>query len=342
MGDRVNRGLSRYDVIVVGAGPAGSEAAVAAAGRGASVLCLTINLDTVGFHPADPTLLRGGDDRRRLLVAELQAAGAVLPRLLSRKEIATEAGRHLVADRRRLGLAFKEILENTSGLEPRQALATAIERHGDGWHVECKYGERFAAGSVVVATGTFLDGQVTMGGLTADGGRRGEIPSRALADCLQRLGISFTRLVACASPRISARGEPSSHLRLARDGDQLRELYASEIKLEGDSDRQLAELRSLARSGEAWLNRPSYCVSHLALAPGMVGNRLESRDLPGLFFAGRSAGVASYPEAAASGFAAGLAAVGAPPDRLTNDKKYVGLLCRRIAEGDRPVSVNDH
>lgn len=123
-------------MIVIGAGPAGAEAAMASARAGASTLCLCINLDNIGFPPATPLLVAGDQDVRGPMLQELAALGGALPRLLGQDGVLAPpaaigggSGR-VIVDRRHLGLAYKEALENTMNLYLRQALVVKIERCG--------------------------------------------------------------------------------------------------------------------------------------------------------------------------------------------------------------------
>lgn len=350
-----------FDVVVVGAGPAGCEAALAAAGSGATVLCLTINLDMVGYPPATPVIADNREDRRYALLDELEALGGKLPYLLEKPVVATidnDSGRMFV-DRRLLCLAWKELMENTEGLELRQTLVNSLERHGRDWHISTSLGEDFTATSVIVAAGTFLNGRIVDAGITTPGGRWAEIPSNSLAKNLQMLGVEFTEIWARTSPRISSRGvdlttggrclEPYSSPELFRDGEQLGELYAFGLETEGDRTSQLRALHETDDLGNAWITRPSYTVLHEVLAAGQVSESLESAMLPGLFFAGRAAGSCNYTEAAILGLIAGMESAArvspalaglktASPGFLENS--LLGSLVKKIARRQiRPVTV---
>lgn len=342
--------VPRYDVVVVGAGPGGAEAALAAAGAGARTLCLTINLDGVGHHPANPTLAEAADPRRQLL-AELGHLGGWLPRLLEREGTGAfdEAGR-LVADRRELGLAYKHQLESIENLHLRQALVTEIRREGPGLNFETALGERFEAGAAVIAAGTFLGAEVTAGGTTIPGGRRGEIPSNSLAKSLQYSGLSFERISATASPRLAAidaggRAPGSDWLTgLPADGSQLCERYGIGLEQRGSSDEQLAALRSDIGVANLWMNRPSYTVNHLVLSSRQVDEDLRARSWQHVFIAGRLAGCCNYIESATTGMIAGVNAAsdvvaGAEPVALEGRETAVEL-CTLVAQSrSRPVTI---
>ncbi|MHB8858479.1 MAG: FAD-dependent oxidoreductase [Thermoleophilia bacterium] len=335
-----------FDVAVIGAGPAGCEAALAAARAGARTLCLTINLDMVGFPPASPVLVDDLQDRRGRLLAELESLGGQLPVILGTADNGAVAiapggfdtdavagtdnveGRILV-DRRRLGLAWKELLEHHDGVFLRQALVTELEPCTGGWKLTSRLGEEFAAVTVVVAAGTFLNGCVIEADEVSPGGRWAEIPSNSLPKYLQMMGLELVEVTGRTSPRVSARGleallsggEPGSRIssesRLRRDGSQLDEFLAFGFETPGDRGSQLEGLRKNDGFADAWITRACYAVRHDVLASGQVGTDLEVADArgQGIFFAGRAAGCCNYSEAAVLGFLAGRSAA----SRALND-----------------------
>lgn len=334
----------KHDVIVIGAGPAGAEAALAAAGGGADALCLAINLDTVGFPPGSPLLAADAGDPRRTLLSELGPAGAALPRLLETTGIAGPEPGRVVADRRQLGLAYKERLETTAGVELRQALVVSAEATPTGWQVAGRFGERFDCRVLIVAAGTFLQGRLWEAGVESGGGRRGEIPANALAKSLQNMGIHMVEAEARAAARLDGRQLPRTGELLA-DDSRLGEVYGA------------ADAATAGAPAEAWATRPPVRVRHLMLAAGQVSAALESVHCPGLYFAGRAAGGRGYVEAAALGTLAGRRAAvdaaglqagekeaGAPAaaalEVLINKMKVGSILCQDVAaSANRPVSA---
>ncbi|MDO8737204.1 MAG: FAD-dependent oxidoreductase [Thermoleophilia bacterium] len=326
-----------FDVVVVGSGPAGCEASLAAAAAGARVLCLTINLDMVGYPPATPVLAENSGDRRHALHAEIKSLGGRLPALLEKQNVANTGDDSgcLVVDRRLLGLAWKEALEYADGLSLRQALVTHLEPCGSAWHITTGLAEEFTAAAVVVAAGTFLNGRVVDAGGSIPGGRWAEIPSHSLARSLKGLGVEFTEIWARTSPRIAA-GSVESVADIARsagskqttgamrsagtdrlaggksrlypDGMQLDEIYAYELETEGNRLGQLSAIRNIDGLENAWITRTSYTVFHDVIKAGQVCETLETVGLAGLFFTGRAAGSCNYSEAAILGLVAGRAA----------------------------------
>lgn len=353
---------AHYDVIVIGAGPSGCEAALAAARSGASTLCLTINLDMVGYPTATPVLVDNTDDRRHPMLDELDELGAQLPKLISASGVvATNDDKGgILMDRRRLGLAWKEIVETQERLLLRQALVTHIKPCPAGWNFTTRLGENFTASSVVLAAGTFLNGRVLDAGKTVPGGRWAEIPANSLTKSLQSLGLELVETWARTSPRLAARGveatwsddsrqtardiEVFGDSRLRRDGAQLGEMLAYGLETEGSRYHQLEALRKNDGLSNAWITRGSYTVLHLVLAAEQVDETLEAKEHPGFFFAGRAAGSCNYTEAAALGLIAGFnAAVHAgfgTGHNLTKDTIFVNELLKRIAHKRiRPVTI---
>lgn len=355
-----NKRSSAYDVIVVGAGPAGCEAALAAAAPGASCLCLAINLDATGFPAGSPVLSEGEGDPRSRLLAEMKTTGGTLPALVTRNGIRVHEDRGNVAadgqvliDRRELGLAYKEQLESSDGVFPRQALVTAIEPADGGWCVATNLAERYFAATVIIAAGTFLNGEVLDAGRRRPGGRRGEIPSRSLTLSLQNTGFSFIVASVASSLRLDSRDLAASGAgnRTSRnssdfpaDGSRLNERYGRGIDASGNMTHQLATVREASGAADSWVTRISYIVNHMMLDAAQLEPSLASSRHGGIFFAGRAAGGSGYVEAASLGLTAGknaaLFAMGKDPD--TPGTGLAARLCRVVALSEqRPVAAED-
>ncbi|MDR1464043.1 MAG: tRNA uridine-5-carboxymethylaminomethyl(34) synthesis enzyme MnmG [Oscillospiraceae bacterium] len=202
------------DIIVIGAGHAGIEAGLAAARLGARVAVYTIQLDWVGNMPCNPSV---GGSAKGHLVREIDALGGEMGRaadavtLQSRllnlgKGPAVHSPRAQV-DRRAYSDRMKCRLEMQEKLELRQAEIVSLEKLADkdGWAVLTRTGAREEARCVVLATGTFLAGQIHLGELHYASGPDGMPPAAALADSLRALGLPLRRFKTGTPARVHRR-----------------------------------------------------------------------------------------------------------------------------------------
>jgi tRNA uridine 5-carboxymethylaminomethyl modification enzyme len=203
----------KYDVIVVGGGHAGTEAALASARVGASTLLITHNIETLGQMSCNPAI--GGIGKSHL-VKEIDALGGAMARATDRAGIqfrvlnsskgpAVRATR-AQADRVLYKAAIRNILENQENLDIfQQAVDDLIVTDDSVQGVETQMGVKFFAKSVVLTTGTFLGGKIHIGLENSAGGRAGDPPSVALARRLRELPFNVGRLKTGTPPRIDAR-----------------------------------------------------------------------------------------------------------------------------------------
>ncbi len=221
--DQLVRGT--YDVIVVGAGHAGCEAALASARMGRKTLLLTMNLDSVALMPCNPSM---GGPAKGHLIKEIDALGGEIGRNTDRTFIQmrllnTSKGPAVQAlraqcDKQAYRLAMKYVLEGQPNLELKQArvvrLLSEVDDGGQA-HVtgvvtsnSWKYddqGWQYRAKAVVLTTGTFINGRLVVGDKTQPGGRAGEGPALGISDSLQALGLEVRRFKTGTPPRIDAR-----------------------------------------------------------------------------------------------------------------------------------------
>jgi tRNA uridine 5-carboxymethylaminomethyl modification enzyme len=202
-----------FDVIVIGAGHAGCEAASAAARLGSQTALVTINLDLIGQMSCNPAI---GGIAKGHLVREMDALGGIMGRVIDRTGIqfrllnrsrgpAVQSPR-AQADRALYRKEMRRMLEATPNLHLRQGLVIdLIVENGRVHGVELQDSRRLRAQSVVVATGTFLNGLIHTGRRTYMAGRAGEPASIELAEALKRLGFPVGRLKTGTPPRLDGR-----------------------------------------------------------------------------------------------------------------------------------------
>jgi len=212
--------LNSYDVIVIGGGHAGTEAALASARVGARTLLLTQNIETLGQMSCNPAI--GGIGKGHL-VKEIDALGGIMARAADRAGIqfrilnaskgpAVRATR-AQADRMLYKWAVRETLENTPNLTLfQQEAEDVIVEGGRVCGVVTRMGLRFDARAVVLTVGTFLAGKIHVGMVNYPGGRAGDPPSNALSARLRDLGLRVGRLKTGTPPRIDGRSIDFSSL----------------------------------------------------------------------------------------------------------------------------------
>ncbi|WP_314826190.1 tRNA uridine-5-carboxymethylaminomethyl(34) synthesis enzyme MnmG, partial [Selenomonas noxia] len=208
---------TNYDIIVIGAGHAGVEAALAAARMGRRTLILTLSLDNIAMMPCNPSV--GGPGKSHL-VREIDALGgemglaadraSIQRRLLNTGKGPAVHALRMQADKFLYQRIMKETLENTENLDVRQLLVTELiteERTGEKrvTGVVCETGERLTARAVILATGTYLRGRIILGETIYDSGPNGQRPAMALSESLRAVGLKLMRFKTGTPARIDRR-----------------------------------------------------------------------------------------------------------------------------------------
>ncbi|MHB2025727.1 MAG: tRNA uridine-5-carboxymethylaminomethyl(34) synthesis enzyme MnmG [Elusimicrobiota bacterium] len=406
-----------YQIIVVGAGHAGIEAALSGARMGAEVLLLTQNLDTIGAMSCNPSI---GGVAKGQIVREIDALGGEMAKntdksALQFKTLNTSKGAAVRSpraqcDKKLYQSSMKETVESQKNIETRQEEAAGLWIEGSKlMGILSKRGMRYRAQTVILTTGTFLNGLAHVGLESYPSGRSSEPPSLRLSSSLQELGFTIGRLKTGTPPRIHRRSidfskteiqmgddppTPFSHFTQAitnpmlpcfitytndvthnviRGGLDRSPLYSGQIKAVGprycpsvedkivkfpDKERhqiflepegyhtseiyvngfstslpediQLTAIRAIPGLERAEIMRYGYAIEYDFCPPTQLQPSLETKAIPGLFFAGQINGTTGYEEAAGQGLIAGINAAlkahSKEPLMLSRDEAYIGVM----------------
>ncbi len=267
---------TEYDVVVVGGGHAGCEAALAAARMGCKTLLLTINADAIGLMSCNPAigglakghLVREIDALGGEMAKNIDATGIQFRQLNTSKGPAVRSSR-AQADKQLYRLRMKQVLESVEGLDVKQAMVDAIlAEGGKAVGVETNLGVRYRGKTVILCTGTFLKGLVHIGLVSFPAGRAGDFPSMKLSDSLRGLGFDVGRLKTGTTPRL--------------DGKTID--FSRTVRQEGDADPVPFSF------GNRKITRPQVCcymtytnaATHEAIRSGLSRSPLYSGVIRGV------------------------------------------------------------
>lgn len=236
---RYNAG--KYDVVVIGAGHAGIEAGLASSRLGCKTAIFTINMDSVGNCPCNPSI---GGTAKGHLVREIDALGGEMgktadecclqSRMLNKGKGPAVHSLRAQIDRRKYSNVMKHKLELQDNLDLRQAEVVDLEKNSDGtWNVITMMGAVYESKTVIIATGTYLGGKIFIGDVSYEGGPDGMFAATLLGENLKKLGLNLRRFKTGTPARVLKKSINFDELEV-QNGDEpiVPFSYDTKVKLE--------------------------------------------------------------------------------------------------------------